>query len=60
MNGQQALIDELEDVDSRAKGHSSQELDRCHAAYARLHQKSAKKAIEFYRLRERAARPRPN
>lgn len=42
------------------KGRSSQELDRCLATYTRLHQRTAKKAIEFYRLRERATRPRPN
>jgi uncharacterized protein (DUF2336 family) len=43
-----------------AKGGSSQEFERSLAAYTRLHQDTAKKALDFYRLRERAARPRSN
>ena len=43
-----------------AKGRPSQQLDRCQATYARLNQKTANRALEFYRLRERAAQPRPN
>jgi uncharacterized protein (DUF2336 family) len=43
-----------------AKGRPSQQLDRCQATYARLNQKTANRALGFYRLRERAAQPRPN
>jgi uncharacterized protein (DUF2336 family) len=45
---------------SGAKGRSSQELERSLATYTRLHQKTAGKAIEFYRLRKRAAGARSN
>jgi uncharacterized protein (DUF2336 family) len=37
------------------KGSSTEELDQCRATYARLQRDTAKKAIQFYRLRERAA-----
>ena len=37
------------------KGSSAAELDQCCATFARLQPETAKKAIQFYRLRERAA-----
>ena len=39
------------------KGSSAPELDQCCETFARLHQDTARKAIQFYRLRERAATP---
>lgn len=39
------------------KGSSTHELDQCCATFARLQPDTAKKAIQFYRLRERAAKP---
>jgi uncharacterized protein (DUF2336 family) len=36
-------------------GSSTHELDQCCASFARLQEDTAKKAIRFYRLRERAA-----
>jgi hypothetical protein len=35
-------------------GSSTHEIDQCCASFARLQQDTAKKAIRFYRLRERA------
>ena len=40
-----------------AKGSSTSELDQCCETFSRLRQDTAKKAIQFYRLRERAASP---
>ncbi len=37
-----------------AKGSSTEQLDQCCATFARLQQETAKKALRFYRLRERA------
>ena len=39
------------------KGSSAPELDQCCETFARLHQDTARKAIQFYRLRERAGTP---
>jgi uncharacterized protein (DUF2336 family) len=39
------------------KGSSTSELDQCCETFARLQHDTAKKAIQFYRLRERAASP---
>ena len=36
-------------------GSSTPELDQCCATFARLQQDTARKALQFYRLRERAA-----
>jgi len=38
-------------------GSPAHELDRCFASFTRLRPETAKKAITFYRLRERAAAP---
>jgi uncharacterized protein (DUF2336 family) len=38
-------------------GSSTVELDQCCATFARLQQDTAKKALQFYRLRERAVAP---
>jgi len=38
-------------------GSSTLELDQCCATFARLQQDTAKKALQFYRLRERAVAP---
>jgi uncharacterized protein (DUF2336 family) len=38
-------------------GSSTPELDQCAVTFERLHPDMAKKAIQFYRLRERAATP---
>jgi uncharacterized protein (DUF2336 family) len=38
-------------------GSSTPELDQCCATFARLQQDTAKKALQFYRLRERAVAP---
>jgi len=38
-------------------GSSTPELDQCCATFARLQQNTAKKALQFYRLRERAVAP---
>jgi uncharacterized protein (DUF2336 family) len=40
-----------------SKGSSVSELDQCCATFARLQPETAKKAMQFYRLRERAAAP---
>jgi hypothetical protein len=37
-----------------AKGSSTDEIEQCRGTYARLQPDTAKKAIQFYRLRERA------
>jgi len=37
------------------KGSSTSELDQCCETFARLQRDTAQKAIQFYRLRERAA-----
>lgn len=38
-------------------GGSRQQLDHCFASFERLQQKSARTALQFYRMREKAARP---
>ncbi len=38
-----------------AQGSSTDELDQCCATFARLQRETAKKAIQFYRLREQAS-----
>jgi len=43
-----------------AQGRTPRQLEQCLATYAKLNQTTARKALEFYRLRERAAQPRPN
>jgi len=44
-------------LQANTKGSSRPELDRCCETFARLHRDTARKAIEFYRLRERATTP---
>jgi len=40
-----------------ARGGSSHELNQCQAQFSKLQQETAKKVVQFYRLRERAMAP---
>jgi uncharacterized protein (DUF2336 family) len=47
-------------VTSGSKNRSKQELERSHAEFVKLRPETARKVLEFYRLRARAAKPSAN
>jgi uncharacterized protein (DUF2336 family) len=47
-------------LQSDNNGGSGHDLDRCFASFAELQAETAKKALQFYRMRERASNPATN
>lgn len=47
-------------LQAKVEDHPRNKLGRHYETFARLHMETAKKAIQFYRLRERATTPRPS